>query len=145
MEAADFVRAAVDEDVGPGDLTTMAVVPAELAGKAHIKAKADLVVCGHELAELAFVEVARRYGGDVTYESVIPDGELAAYGDIVSRVEAPYRVILIAERLALNFMMKLSGIATNVRGFVEAAGKGLELYSRWSNGRTTRLASSRPG
>jgi nicotinate-nucleotide pyrophosphorylase (carboxylating) len=122
LEAVDFVRAALDEDIGPGDLTTMAVVPLELAGKAHIRAKDHLVVCGQELAELAFVEVARRYGGGVAFEAVVPDGEWATHGDVVSRIEAPYRVILIAERLALNLLMKLSGIATNVRGFVEAAG-----------------------
>ena len=124
MEAVDFVRAALDEDIGPGDLTTMAVVPPELFGKAHILAKADLVVCGQEVAELAFVEVARRYGGKVSYEAVVSDGEVASFGDVVSRIEAPYRVILIAERLALNLLMKPSGIATNVRGFVEASGPG---------------------
>ena len=68
-------------------------------------------------------EGARRLGGDVRYEVVSPDGTAVEQGTDLARIEAPQRVLLIGERVALNWMMKLSGISTHVRSFVEAAGK----------------------
>lgn len=123
MNLHDLVRAAIDEDLGPGCLTTLNCI-GEGPGVGRIFAKQDLTVCGNEPARRVFEEVARRLGGDVVYTVVSEDGARVTRGTDVCRIEAPQRVLLIGERVALNWMMKLSGIATNVRSFVDAAGVG---------------------
>ena len=128
MNIEKMVAEALVEDLGPGDLTTEACVPGDLFGKAHVRAKEDLVVCGNILAPSIFDGVSRRYGGTVSYSVQIPDGEFAKNGDVVAVVEGPLRNLIIGERLALNWMMKLSGIATNVHRWVSAAnGSGLRV------------------
>jgi nicotinate-nucleotide pyrophosphorylase (carboxylating) len=119
-----FLRAALAEDVGPGDVTTEACVDPSLSGKAVIVAKQDLVVCGQPAAGLVFQDLAADRGQNFGYTAVLGDGATANPGDVIARLEGPLAVILTGERLALNLLMKLSGIATNVRGFVGAAGEG---------------------
>ena len=122
MNIANMVAEALDEDLGPGCLTTEACVPPEHFGVAEVRAKQDLVVCGNVLAPEIFRQVSARYGGQVSYLPRLEDGEHATCGDIVAVVEGPLRNLIIGERLALNCMMKLSGIATNVHAWVSAAG-----------------------
>jgi len=111
------VTAALQEDVGAGDVTTLAIVPEDLAGAAEIVAKSDGIACGLPLCEYTFLKV----DPDVEFKALIEDGQPFHKGDRVALVSGSYRSILIAERTALNFLMHLSGIATLTRKMVEAA------------------------
>ncbi len=124
MDLRSLIKEALAEDIGPGDLTTDSTIPEDRWGEARIVAKQELVVCGHGPAQLVFGELAGRVGKSCTYVVDVADGAVAHKGDVVARVEGPLRVILTGERLALNLLMKLSGIATNVRPYVTAAGPG---------------------
>ena len=122
MNINELVCRALDEDIGAGDVTTETCVSGALSGIAYVKAKQELVLCGQNIAPIIFAEVSRRYGGDVIYTEVVRDGTFVTAGTVVAEVRGPLRSLLIGERITLNFMMKLSGIATNVRSWVEAAG-----------------------
>jgi nicotinate-nucleotide pyrophosphorylase (carboxylating) len=122
MDLLTVVRYALEEDIGPGDVTTEATVDVDATGRAVILAKQDLVVCGHLAARTVFEELASRGRGGVTYEVVVPDGASALPRDVIARIAGPLRVLLTGERVALNLLMKLSGIATHVRAYVDAAG-----------------------
>lgn len=117
MKLDELVRLSLEEDVGHGDLTTEATVPAEAMGRARFDAKEALVVSGQTVA----AEVFRQVG--CAYEVVVPDGGAAGEaGPVpVAFAHGPARSLLTAERVALNFLMRLSGIATHVRKVVEHA------------------------
>ncbi len=115
MQLRELVRLALEEDVGPGDRTTEACVPADALGEARILAKADLVVCGHQEA----AEVFRQVGAD--YAVRVEEGAPVSPGTVVACVSGRARALLTGERVALNFLMKLSGIATHTRSVVAAA------------------------
>lgn len=111
------VVAALAEDVGTGDVTTEATIPAEAVGTAEIVVKEPGVVCGLAVAEATF----RALGEDVRFEALVEDG--ASVGDIptaVARVGGSERAILTGERVALNFLGRLSGIATLTKRFADA-------------------------
>ncbi len=128
MNLERFVQQALDEDIGPGDRTTEAVIPATAEGSAYVLAKSDMVVCGHEVAAAVLAGTARRYGVEVTYAVEHPDGTGVEAGTVVARVRGSLRAIIVGERTALNCLMKLSGIATNVRSWVDAAtGSGVRI------------------
>lgn len=128
MNLDRFVELALEEDLGPGDRTTEAVIPADAVGRARVMAKSELVVCGHAFAARALEAAARHYRGSVRYDVLRPDGSRVERGEIVAVVEGSLRALLVGERLALNGLMKLSGIATNVRAYVDAAaGSGLRV------------------
>ncbi len=112
----EFLRRALAEDVGPGDVTTLAVVPADRTARAEAIAKADLVVAGARVAARVFSLVDESLRVDVS----ITDGREARPGEVILGVSGPARSILIAERVALNFLMHLSGVATLTRAFVKA-------------------------
>ena len=120
MRLQELVRLALEEDVGPGDRTTEACVPADAVGAARIVAKSTLVVCGH----IEATEVFRQMG--VSYEAEVAEGERVQPGTVVARITGSARAMLTGERLALNFLMKLCGIATHTRSVVEGA-KGLRV------------------
>jgi nicotinate-nucleotide pyrophosphorylase (carboxylating) len=116
----DFLK----EDIGEGDVTTDAIVPEDHASKAIILAKAEGVVAGHGFAR----EVFRYLDRDIRYEELKQDGERVKKGDIVAAIAGKSRAILTGERVALNILQRLSGIATFTRGFVEAvAGTGVKI------------------
>jgi len=117
-----LVEAAIDEDLGPGDLTTLATIPAGVRGEARVVAKQSLVVCGQQPAAAVFAEVVRRLGGRADYKARCDDGQQVEAGTVVASVRGDLRNLVIGERVALNFLMRLSGIATHTRTFVEAAG-----------------------
>ena len=106
MQLPEIVRLALLEDVGHGDVTTESTVPAGLQGTARIVAKQPLVVCGHDVA----AEVFRQMGA--TYTPEVGEGNLVEKWTVIARVSGPVRGLLTGERLALNFMMRLCGIAT---------------------------------
>lgn len=118
------VRRALREDVGAGDVTTQAVVPAGLRARAAMVARQPLVVCGLAAARLAFLLSDRR----VAVRPLRHDGQKAGAGDTLMVVEGPARALLTAERVALNFVQRLSGIATLTARFVEAVqGTGAQI------------------
>ena len=118
----ELAQRALAEDVAHGDLTTEATIDAELTGRGRVLAKSDLVMCGHPYAEAVFAEIDARYGGTVRYLPTVVDGADVGRGTYVADVEGPLRNIVIGERVALNLLMKLSGIATHTRRYVQAAG-----------------------
>ena len=124
MDYRAFIAASLDEDLGPGDVTTEATVRDDRPGTGTIVARQEIVVCGNEPARLAFELLGERARRTIRYEALIADGTVARRGEVVARIDGPLRLILTGERLALNLMMKLSGIATNTRAYVEAAGVG---------------------
>lgn len=112
----EIVRQALREDVGGGDVTTLAVVPAAAMASAVMVAREPLVVCGLPLAESVFKEVSQEIG----VERLSEDGRHAGKGATLLRLRGPARALLSAERVALNFVQRLSGIATLTARFVEA-------------------------
>ncbi len=113
-----LVRAALIEDLGrAGDITTDAVIPPTARFDGVIAARQPGTIAGIEAARLAFRLLDPAI--DVTIEK--PDGAPVATGDIVARVKGPARGILSAERVALNFLCRLSGVATATARLVEAA------------------------
>lgn len=122
MNPRELVKLAVDEDVGHGDLTTLSTIPAKLTGEGRVMAKQPLIVSGHEVAALVFDEVCNRLGGKVSYEVKIHEAQPAADRAVIAVVRGPLRNIVIGERVALNFLMRMCGIATHTRRYVDAAG-----------------------
>lgn len=106
-----LVAAALQEDIGHGDVTTNACVPADMNATARLLVKSDGVVCGHPVARAAFSALAP----DVRYDELVPEGAAVTAGTVVATVTGPARAILTGERVALNFMQRLSGIATMTR------------------------------
>jgi nicotinate-nucleotide pyrophosphorylase (carboxylating) len=111
-----IVRLAVEEDLGTGDVTTAATIPAEIRVEAEVLVKEAGVFCGLEVAPVVLEEV------DPALEMtpVISDGADVLPGDVALRIRGPARSMLVAERTLLNFLMRLSGIATTTRGFLKA-------------------------
>ena len=122
----DCVRRALAEDLGgepvvSGDLTSQLAVPEQALGRARIRAKEAGVIAGSECARLAFTLLDDRC--DVHCERA--DGDSVAVGDSVLVASGPLRALLAAERTALNFLQRMSGIATLTRRYVnEVAGTG---------------------
>ena len=121
MNLERVVDQTLDEDIGPGDRTTEAVIAAEAAGSAYVLAKQDLVVCGQDVARRMLAGAAHRYDGKVLYDVVHADGTRVQKGTVIARLRGSLRGILVGERPALNCLMKLSGIATHVASWVAAA------------------------
>ena len=117
MQLTDLVRLALEEDIGPGDLTTEACVPVEATGGAWIVAKQRVVVCGHAPAAECF----RQLGA--TYDPLEEEGAEVAPGTRIAGVVGPARALLMAERTALNFLMRLCGIATHTRETVKGVSR----------------------
>jgi nicotinate-nucleotide pyrophosphorylase (carboxylating) len=112
----DLVRAALREDIGDGDVTTLATVPADLVASAIMVAREPLVACGLQVAEAVFHEVASQ----IEIKRTAIDGQRVERGQPLLHLRGPARGILTAERVALNFVQRLSGIATLTSRFVEA-------------------------
>lgn len=115
---AERVRAALAEDLAEaGDITTAAVFPDSATGRAAVTAKAEGVLCGGRVFALVFEQL-----GGVEVEALLPDGAAARRGDVCFRLRGRTRSLLAGERTALNFIQRLSGIATRTRRLVDAAG-----------------------
>lgn len=114
-EALPLIRLALQEDVGPGDLTSRFLVPADARGSAVLLAKADGVVAGLPVLEPLFAELAPA----VEVDLLVADGDRVAKGTLLARLRGPLRGLLTGERTALNFLQRLSGIATATRAFVD--------------------------
>lgn len=115
----DVIRRALAEDIGSGDITTSATVPAGVEGRGVLLAKAPMVVAGMDVARAVFAHVA---GPDaVTFSPLVADGDAVTAGDVLARIEGPAAALLTAERTALNLLQRMSGIATATRAYVAAA------------------------
>jgi nicotinate-nucleotide pyrophosphorylase (carboxylating) len=120
-EFRGIVRRALDEDIGTGDVTTGATVGADQRARGVFLVKTDCVIAGLDVALEAFRLLEPGVPGiAVTLRK--QDGDRCAAGDEIAEVTAMARTLLVGERTALNFLQRLSGIATRTRGFVDAAG-----------------------
>jgi nicotinate-nucleotide pyrophosphorylase (carboxylating) len=115
QEITDLVRRALDEDIGPGDATCAATIPAGAAAKAHVMARQTLVCAGLPLAEKVF----RALDPEIHVTLPHNDGSFVEPGAEIVRIAGNARAILTGERTALNFLGHLCGIATLTRRFVE--------------------------
>lgn len=116
MVPSETLKAWLLEDLGHGDLTTLLTVPEDLWGRAVILAKEEGVIAGLPVAkEVFFLGDAR-----IAFTALVGEGERVGPGQEVARLEGPLRGILAGERLALNLLQRLSGIATLTRAYVEA-------------------------
>ena len=104
----EIIDNALREDLGDGDHSSLACVPENAQGKATLFVKDDGILAGVELAELIF----KRYDPNLKMEILIQDGAKVKKGDVAFHVEGSSRSILATERLVLNFMQRMSGIAT---------------------------------
>ena len=112
----ETVRWALREDIGSGDVTTRACVPADLRARGRFMAREPLVVAGLELLEVVY----RERGGVDNLAVLKRDGDRCAAGDVLATVRGRARTLLECERVALNFLQRLSGVATAARAFADA-------------------------
>ncbi|HEY6627157.1 MAG TPA: carboxylating nicotinate-nucleotide diphosphorylase, partial [Ignavibacteriaceae bacterium] len=117
MEAyyKEIIRRALDEDIQSGDVTTQAIIPDDVLGRGKFLIKADGVIAGLNIAKNVFEMIDDKIG----FKVLIPDGGKVKVGDIAAEVEGKASSILTAERTALNFLQRMSGIATLTNKFVE--------------------------
>jgi nicotinate-nucleotide pyrophosphorylase (carboxylating) len=118
------VQAALGEDLGSGDITSQAVIDAEMRAAARIVARERMVVAGLAVARAVFARV----DPEVEFSESRRDGEEAMKGECLAGLRGSARAILAGERTALNFLQRMSGIATAARRYVDAArGAGVEI------------------
>ncbi|MCF8067688.1 MAG: carboxylating nicotinate-nucleotide diphosphorylase [Desulfobacterales bacterium] len=119
-----LIELAFQEDIGSGDITTDSVIAPDAEGTGRIVAKESMIIAGLDLAR----EVFEFLDPDITICSNYKDGDKVKKGKVVMEFEGRMRTLLIGERTALNFLQRLSGIATNVRSYVDALeGKNVRL------------------
>jgi nicotinate-nucleotide pyrophosphorylase (carboxylating) len=111
---SDIVRIALQEDVGTGDITTLATVPAERQARARVVAKAAGVIAGLPIVAEVFAQIDPA----IQIEFAVEDGDRVDGGELLCRLTGPAQGILTGERVALNFLQRLSGIATRTARFV---------------------------
>ncbi|MCB9476536.1 MAG: carboxylating nicotinate-nucleotide diphosphorylase [Deltaproteobacteria bacterium] len=117
----DLIGRALREDLGSGDVTTESTIPETAVGLGRIRAKESLILAGLPYAREVFAQVDPK----LEFETLVSDGDALSPGDVAATVRGSLRSLLIGERLALNLMQHLSGVATTTRRFVdEVAGTG---------------------
>ncbi|MFZ1618561.1 MAG: carboxylating nicotinate-nucleotide diphosphorylase [Flavobacteriales bacterium] len=112
----DLIDRALQEDLGDGDHTSLSTIPPEAMGAAHLLVKANGVLAGMELAKAVFAHVDKT----LAMRPFLNDGARVAPQDVAFTIHGSSRSILIAERVVLNFMQRMSGIATLTRDFTDA-------------------------
>ncbi|GAW94092.1 carboxylating nicotinate-nucleotide diphosphorylase [Calderihabitans maritimus] len=111
-----IVRQALSEDLGTGDITTDSIVPGDRSGTAEIVAREQGLIAGMPVAEAVFEVLS----GEVSFAARVEEGEWVEKGQVLAGLTGPVRAILKGERVALNFLQHLSGIATETARFVAA-------------------------
>jgi len=111
-----LIDIALKDDVGEGDITTNNIVPSEIKRKAKMVAKTDGVIAGLPVAEMVF----RKLDHDLIWNELTPDGTKVKKGDVLVEFAGSYRALLTGERTALNFLQRLSGIATMAAIYADA-------------------------
>ena len=114
MTLDEIIRLALEEDLGDGDHTSLATIPAEARGKVGLLVKESGVVAGIEVARKVFEAVDK----SIEFQAFMQDGDAVEPGDTVFEAQGLSRSLLTAERLALNFMQRMSGIATRTARMV---------------------------
>jgi nicotinate-nucleotide pyrophosphorylase (carboxylating) len=118
-----LIRQAIAEDFSQGDVTTEALIPETQQSKASVTAKARGIIAGTEIAKQVFLKVDPKLEVDI----LVKDGAEVKLGDVIARIEGRTASILKAERVALNFLQRLSGIASETARYVQSV-KGLPVY-----------------
>ena len=116
LEIVQCIKRALEEDIGTGDVTTDTIVPAGASLRGRIVAKQGGVVAGLYIAKQVMLALSER----VTFESKVEDGSRVTRRTVLADVDGPARALLTGERVALNFLGRMSGIATLTRMFVDA-------------------------
>jgi nicotinate-nucleotide pyrophosphorylase (carboxylating) len=109
-----IIQRALDEDIAWGDVTTDHSVPAEQRSRGVLLAKQDGVLCGGQV----FAETLAMVDATVKVDLLVPDGAVVSKGEVAARLDGPTRALLTGERTALNFLQRMSGIATTTAAFV---------------------------
>ncbi|MGB8707730.1 MAG: carboxylating nicotinate-nucleotide diphosphorylase [Dehalococcoidia bacterium] len=118
-----LIRQAIAEDLSQGDVTTEVLIPKTQQSKASVMAKARGIIAGTEIAKQVFLKVDPKLEVDI----LIKDGAEVKPGDVIARIEGKTSSMLKAERVALNFLQRLSGIASETARYVQSV-KGLPVY-----------------
>jgi nicotinate-nucleotide pyrophosphorylase (carboxylating) len=116
LEVSQCIKRALEEDIGTGDVTTDSIVPTGASLRGRIVAKQQGVVAGLEVAN----EVFRTLNPQIAFDARVGDGSRVTRGTVVAEVNGDARPLLTGERTALNFLGRMSGIATLTRQFVDA-------------------------
>jgi nicotinate-nucleotide pyrophosphorylase (carboxylating) len=111
-----LIETGLKEDINTGDITTNLLIPANKQSTAIMVAKADGVIAGLQVAEAVF----RKLDSKINFKSEVADGDSVKNGDLICTIEGAYRALLTGERLALNFLQRMSGIATETSKYVAA-------------------------
>ena len=111
-----LIQAAIEEDLGRGDVTTEATIAEHVISRARLITKQEMVLAGMEV----FSEVYAALDSTVRIEPSGKDGDLLSAGTVIAELQGPARSLLAGERVALNFLQRLSGIATLTRRYVDA-------------------------
>lgn len=106
---------AIEEDIATGDISTEAIIPVHSQAVAEMKAKAGGVISGLKIIK----RVYERFEKDIRWEPLVEDGTAVKKGDIILRIGCSYRTLLLGERLSLNILQRMSGIATATAAFVK--------------------------
>lgn len=115
MDIESFISLSLQEDIGSGDHTSLATIPAEAKGKARLLVKDEGIIAGVEIA----IKIFHKVDPSLLVTVLIQDGSKVKFGDIVLTIEGSDRSILTAERLVLNCMQRMSGIATTTSKYAE--------------------------
>ena len=115
MQLQEFVKQAIEEDVRDGDHTSLASLPIDKLGEARLLVKEEGILAGVEIGETIFKEI----DADLDVAILIKDGSNVVYGDVALTVKGKIHSILKAERLVLNVMQRMSGIATRTAAYVK--------------------------
>ncbi len=140
-QVLERIRQALSEDIGEGDVTTLAVIPPERLLRGRFVAKQEGVVAGLAVAGLTFALLDER----VRFAPRVNDGQQVSPGTVLATVEGPAQALLSGERVALNFLQRMSGVASLTRRFVEAVAHtravildtrktapGLRVFDKWA-------------
>ena len=136
-----IIRRALEEDLGHGDVTTLSIVPPQAEMEGRFVAKAEGVVAGLAVVEMTFALLDER----VRLNTLLGDGDIVSPGQTIATLRGPGQALLSGERVALNFLQRMSGIATLTRRFVEAVAgtkavildtrktaPGLRVFDKWA-------------
>jgi|DewCreStandDraft_4_1066084.scaffolds.fasta_scaffold00712_75 nicotinate-nucleotide pyrophosphorylase (carboxylating) len=121
-EIDKIIELALKEDIGPGDITTEMIIPDSTVVKGSFMAKGEGVLCGMPIMKKIFKKLDK----DIKIDLKKKDGDLIKYGDILAVIKGKARALLTGERLALNILQRLSGIATITKKFVDI----IKLYKK---------------
>ena len=115
IQVDKIIEQALIEDIGTGDITTESIIPYDLKAKGIIKVKEEGIIAGLGIAELVF----KKLNPEITFQAKIKDGIKVSLGEILAEITGPAQTILKGERIALNFLQKMSGITTTTYQFCQ--------------------------